>query len=388
MRRPFRFALALLVVMSLTAIVEADDPPAVRSVAFSPDGKHLAVGRGSFDSKTGDVTLWNLGDKKPVFRDEARRGFPSVAFSADGKRLAVASYENVATLREVPSGKTLATLPHPDGVRALALTPDGRTLVTSCRDKKLRVWDVADVKERFALPTKETQAQISVHPDGRTILQVEAEDFAVLDIETGKSSFRIKVGEGRRVDFALYSADGRWILTSDHYARVRVWNASDGKERASNTWTTVFNALAFDSHNGVLAASSTSNRKVRLARVRLNEPTDADKVRIRSLLRDLDSDDPAVRERATTALIDFGFMAIAAVKLAANELSSPEVRTRAQWILERIEEGHAELFPELPTTISALAFSPDSRALACGCDNGWTYVWDLETRKETGRFRD
>ena len=386
MQRPYH--LALLVLASLTVLAGAEEPMSVRSVAFSPDGKHLAVGRGLPDAKTGDVTLWNLADKKPAFRDEARRGFPSVAFSADGKRLAVASYDNVATLRETPSGKTLATFPHPDSVRAVALTPDGRTLVTSCRDKKVRIWDVADVKERFALPVKEVQRQISVHPEGRTFLLMDGEEIAVVDVETGASKFRFDGGQGRHLDFAIHSADGRWIVTSDNYVRVVVWNASDGKVHASYGGMFGYSALAFDPHREIAATSSCFSRKVRFARLCLTDPTVAEKARIQSLLGELDSDDPAVRERATAALVDLGFLARAAVKRAATEAASAEVRMRARWILEKVDEGHAELFPELPTTSAALAFSPDGRSLACGCDNGWTYVWDLETRKETARFRD
>jgi WD40 repeat protein len=296
-------------------------------------------------------------------------------------------------LRETYSGKTLATFPHPDGVRAVALTPDGRTLVTSCRDKKVRIWDVADVKERLALPVKEVQRQISVHPDGRSFLLIEGEwidgqKMAVIDVATGKSKFQIDCGKGIYLECAIHSADGRWILTSDNHGSVVVWNASDGKAHASYGRMFGYSALAFDPHREIAATSSSMSRKVHFARLCLTDPTDADKAKIQSLLGELDSDDPTVRERATAALIDLGFLARAAVKRAATEAASAEVRMRARWIREKVDEGRLELFPELPTSVGALAFSPDGRSLACGCDNGWTYVWDLETRKETGRFRD
>jgi hypothetical protein len=51
----------------------------VRSVAFSADGQWLAAGRGSFESKQGDVTVWNLPRKKVAFTSAGKRGIPSVA---------------------------------------------------------------------------------------------------------------------------------------------------------------------------------------------------------------------------------------------------------------------------------------------------------------------
>jgi hypothetical protein len=53
-----------------------------------------------------------------------------------------------------------------------------------------------------------------------------------------------------------------------------------------------------------------------------------------ALIQDLDSDDPAKREEATTKLVEMGAQALPAVRKAYKESPSPEVRSRAERILD------------------------------------------------------
>src|SRR5262245_42856526 len=192
----------------------------VRDVAFSPDGRYLAVGRGGFEHKQGDVTVWDVSSGRALFTHPARRGLPSVAFAKKGDLLAVASYENAARLLEVPSGKVRGEFPHADGVRAVALSADGAPLVTPCRDHTIDAWDTASGNARYSLPRREIPRVVSIHPDGQTFLAIQTGGVAVIDVAIGKPRFQLDQGAGSHVYFALYSADGRWILTSDNHARV------------------------------------------------------------------------------------------------------------------------------------------------------------------------
>jgi hypothetical protein len=54
-----------------------------------------------------------------------------------------------------------------------------------------------------------------------------------------------------------------------------------------------------------------------------------------ALIQDLDSDDPVKREEATTKLIEMGKPAMPAVRKALKESASPEVRARAEQVLDR-----------------------------------------------------
>jgi WD40 repeat protein len=379
---------AALVTAAVAPFGSAQEPVLpVRALAFSPDGQWLVVGRGSFEQKQGDVTVWNMAQQKPIFNVPGKRGIPSVAFSGDGKRLAVASYASRALLLEVPSGKVLVRFPHPDGVRALALTADGKTLVTICRDHKCHVWDVTTGKERYTVPSKEIPGQVSIHPDDRTFLLIQTSGVDAIDLDSGKPRFHLDQGAGSHVYFALFSTDGRWVFTSDNHARVLVWDARDGSRRTTIGQAFAYTALAYNTRTQMMASCAHWYRKASVLHVRLNEPTRQENEQIQKLLAQLDDESLEVRENATAGLLQFGFMVDRDLQLAADKSVSAEVRMRARWIRQKIVDARFAEIPVLPGRPEALAFSPDGQLLACGCVNGWTYVWDLTQKKEIARLR-
>jgi RNA polymerase sigma factor (sigma-70 family) len=120
------------------------------SVAFSPDGKTLAVGTGGF-RVPGEVVLWDVASAKvrTVLKGHELQ-VTSVAFSPDGKTLASGSYDQTVRLWDVASGETLATLKgHPGEVQGVAFSPDGRALasVSNGWEGTVRLWSLRPVKE-------------------------------------------------------------------------------------------------------------------------------------------------------------------------------------------------------------------------------------------------
>ncbi|ATL26021.1 hypothetical protein [Streptomyces formicae] len=110
--------------------------PEIGAMAFSPDGKQLAVGK-----DTGRIALWDgdieqrLGTFDGTY-DAARPGaanteaVTALAYSPDGSTLAVAGDHGTVRLWDIASRRPLgASLPTPgDSVIALAFSADGRTL--------------------------------------------------------------------------------------------------------------------------------------------------------------------------------------------------------------------------------------------------------------------
>jgi hypothetical protein len=111
------------------------------SIAFAPDGKHLASGNAD---KV--VRLWDIGGGREVRRFEGLEEVPyRLAFSANGKELAaLASGGRAVRIWDVERGRArrqLTSLRAP--VTGLALAPDGKTLATAGDDGKVRLWNLA-----------------------------------------------------------------------------------------------------------------------------------------------------------------------------------------------------------------------------------------------------
>jgi WD40 repeat protein len=111
----------------------------VSAVAFSPDGKKLAIG-----DRSGKVRLWDGASGKlgPPLTDGGNVSIPSVAVSPDGRTLAAGDTDGKVRLWDPTSGKLLHTLTTEGGnvrVASVAFSRDGKTLATAAGTAQL--WD-------------------------------------------------------------------------------------------------------------------------------------------------------------------------------------------------------------------------------------------------------
>ena len=111
----------------------------VTSVAFSPDGKHLASGS---DDKT--VILWDVqrGKQKTKLMGH-ESSVASVAFSPDGKYLASGSDDRTIIFWNTQTLRPKWTLKeHTFSVTSVVFSPDGRYLASGSRDNNVILWDI------------------------------------------------------------------------------------------------------------------------------------------------------------------------------------------------------------------------------------------------------
>jgi WD40 repeat protein len=116
------------------------------SSEFSPSGQHVATA-----SLDGTVGLWDSESATRLASlEHDPSGLQRAAFSPDGNRLVATSAteqlreEDVATLWEVPSGRLIARLQHPQTVLTSAFNPASTLLATAGFDTAIRLWRVAD----------------------------------------------------------------------------------------------------------------------------------------------------------------------------------------------------------------------------------------------------
>ena len=112
----------------------------VNSVAFSPDGRHIASG--SMD-KT--IQIWDAqtgGQVGNPLQGHTSR-VQSVAFSPDGKHIVSGSSDRTVQLWDAQTGSQVGNLlqGHTDSVKSVAFSPDGKHIMSSSDDRTIQLWD-------------------------------------------------------------------------------------------------------------------------------------------------------------------------------------------------------------------------------------------------------
>lgn len=383
-------------------------------LAFSPDGSHLVVQRYSQDV----LRLLDVASGKQLRTlDESLERVNRLAYSPDGKSLAVANGPSSLGFLDVSSGKfatVLGEVAHgPLGLR-IAFSLDSQMLaVSGIRDVGLRVWDVRRARSlyRFYLPPQYTHP-LTFSPDGRSLIVVGPEEWPligganpfvpyvarVLETVTGQErrAFQVDkdVTDGWGSD--LTASDGRWLATAVG-GRIRVFDvltgdvlgqfsghrghitalaiSRDGKRLASGgadstilLWDTTtlkkpqrphvrltakeldaaWSELAgtADKADAAMLQMSAAPEQARaFLRARLSPtPAPLTAKQLAAPIADLGARRFALREKATQELLKLDRWALSALQQELRQKPSLEVRRRVEEILQRVES--APLQPE------------------------------------------
>jgi len=154
------------------------------AIAFSPNGRFLAADSTLTASDTLITVVWDLQQHKIIAQlhgGQQFRGAECLAFSPNGQVVAAGSHDAVIVLYNLATGSPLAVLQADGDVFGLAFSKDGRTLVSADRGGHVIIWDTVR-HARLATLTGHTGAvnSVALSPDGRTITSGGADGKVIL----------------------------------------------------------------------------------------------------------------------------------------------------------------------------------------------------------------
>jgi WD40 repeat protein len=221
----------------------------VKAVAFSPDGKRLAVGM-----SLGQVALWDVAQAK-VERTIAahyRQDVAALAYSPDGRQLLTGSFDGTLRLWNGANGAHLRTFRgRTQGVRSAAFSPDGRTVVSGSMGTTLEIWDAETGERRQVLDIGGSLVEgVAFAPDGGSVLAASlGRGVAHVPLAPGASP-RWLGGETRgSVKAVAFSPDGKLAASGEFGGGVRLWEVA--------TWKLLRAIGAEESGGAVFAVSFT-----------------------------------------------------------------------------------------------------------------------------------
>ena len=209
--------------------------PRVAAVAFSRDGKWLAVAGGELH-RSGTVSLWEARTARARFALAGHADLVlALAFSPDGKTLASGGWDRSVRLWDVGTGNKLATLAgHKRQVWSLAFSPDRKLLASGSADRTTRLWDVTAGREKARLGGR-AASSLAFSPDGRT-LAIGGDDGTVglWDVAKGREFATLK-GHTNRVVAVAFAPDGKTLATASWDTNVKLWEPTKGSLEATLT---------------------------------------------------------------------------------------------------------------------------------------------------------
>ncbi len=252
----------------------------VWTLAFSPDGRHLASGA----SRDRRLVIWELSQSghKPIVLDGHVGVVFTCAWCPNGDVVASGSQDGSVLLWDVTPTRIQHLPPRillgpcsekvvlhvafsPDGVRLAAISSGGA--YCDCR-----IWAVAsgtlDVSISIYGPTI---CGFATFVPGRTHLATLAMRAAaeIWNVETGKSQFLLEQGRNASLCYVSFSPDGKLLATASIHWAVKLWDAHTGAELHSLRHTTRVQAMSFSPCGKYIASASWDRTTpVRLWRAR------------------------------------------------------------------------------------------------------------------------
>jgi WD40 repeat protein len=239
-------------------------------VAFSPDGKQIAVGRvdgwGLIDYESREIIKIHRWDMAHVSQ---------ICFSPDGKKLLTTREDKNIILWNIESKKELFRLNKIGICRSIGFSSDGTKIIAAfCQNMMMpgyvAIWDIETGKAEKYFPTECNHVDFS--PDEKSVILAHHRQIERWDVETGKKLKRIKTFKYNVLKTG-FSVDGqRMLVALSNNSRARLIDLKSGrtlkefkntKGRLNFAGLSKNGALALVGDSGLISTIGSSARTFR-----------------------------------------------------------------------------------------------------------------------------
>ncbi len=323
----------------------------VYSVAYSPDGRHLAIG----DSK-GVLQVWEIATGQVVlFCAGHKDAIQSVVYSPDGQHVASGSDDSTVKLWNVETGECERTFQgHENGVWSVVYSPDGEHVASGSGDSTVKLWNVETGEcERTLQGHENGVGSVVYSPDGEHVASGSGDSTVKLwNVETGECE-RTFQGHENGVWSVVYSPDGEHVASGSGDSTVKLWNVETGEcERTFQGHESWVLSVVY-SPDGEHVASGSGDSTVKLWNVETGEC-----------------------ER-TFQGHENGVWSVVYSPDGEHVASGSDDSTVKLW---NVETGECErTFQGHENGVWSVVYSPDGQHVASGSDDSTVKLWNVET---------
>ena len=199
----------------------------VISLHISADNTHVVTAdREAF-------ALWSIetGDPIGFWRiDEA--SIRDVAISNNGNGILVARSNGKVMFFEPKTQRRLEFLGHQEKVNSIDISPNGKFALTGGNDYIAYLWstDTGQIIHPFTHPSRVTK--VALDDKGRFAFTADSQDKSqVWNVQTGEAISGLSfIARQKIFTDAVFSDDGKYLLTGSPSRQVYLWDLKSGKE--------------------------------------------------------------------------------------------------------------------------------------------------------------